>query len=143
MQEKRQKHWLYAGTALLSSGALAFGLTALACSPALANPQEGQVGAGQATIYATGTTLTVEQHSDRAVIDWQSFDIAPGETTTFHQPSASSAILNRIHDQNPSQIMGISAHPPKKVHFSNTPLLQRVTPLYSRWREIRACNGNA
>jgi len=22
--------------------------------------------------------------SDRAVIDWKSFDIAPGETTTFH-----------------------------------------------------------
>jgi filamentous hemagglutinin family protein len=108
MQEKRrgEKSWLYAGTALWSGGALAFGLTALAPSSAPANPQGGQVSAGQASMHAQGSTMTVEQHTGRAVIDWQSFDIAPGETTTFHQPSASSAILNRIHDQDPSQIMG-------------------------------------
>jgi hypothetical protein len=35
--------------------------------------------------------------------------------------------------QTPLPLMlGISAHPPKKVHFSNMPLLQRATPLYTR-----------
>jgi filamentous hemagglutinin family protein len=81
-------------------------LAALAASPAYANPQGGQVSAGQASIHAQGPALTVVQHTDRAVLDWSSFNIAPGETTRFDQPSASSAILNRIHDQDPSKIEG-------------------------------------
>ena len=94
MQEKRhgQKSWLYAGTALLSSGALAFGLAALACAPALANPQGGTVSAGAATIQGQGSSrVQINQASDRAVIDWQSFNIAPGETTRFQQPSVGSS----------------------------------------------------
>ena len=58
-------------------------------------------------IQGQGTPVVqVNQISDRAVIDWKSFNIAPGEATRFHQPSNASAILNRIHDQNPSQILG-------------------------------------
>jgi filamentous hemagglutinin family protein len=109
MHEKvcREKYRLYAGTVLHGCGALAFGLAALTPSPVSANPQGGIVRAGAATIQGQGTSaLQVNQVSDRAVIDWKSFDIAPGETTIFHQPSASSAILNRIHNQNPSQIFG-------------------------------------
>jgi filamentous hemagglutinin family protein len=109
MHEKvyREKYRLYAGTVLRGSGALAFGLTALLSAPATANPQGGVIGAGAAMIQGQGTPVVqVTQVSDRAVIDWKSFNIAPGETTRFTQPSASSAILNRIHDQNPSQILG-------------------------------------
>ena len=74
---------------------------------ALANPQGGTVSAGAAAIQGQGSPVVqVDQHTDRAVIDWASFNIAPGETTRFQQPSATSAILNRIHDQNPSQILG-------------------------------------
>src|SRR5262245_50848432 len=94
---------LYARTAL-GGGALALGLAA---ATAQANPQGGQVSAGAAVIQGQGTPLVqVTQQTDRAVIDWNSFNIVAGERTQFHQPSASSAILNRIHDQNPSQIMG-------------------------------------
>jgi filamentous hemagglutinin family protein len=81
-------------------------MVSLSAHDAAANPQGGQISAGSATMQPSGTQLNVYQDTDRAVIDWKSFDIAPGETTTFHQPSASSAILNRIHDQNPSQIFG-------------------------------------
>ena len=103
--------WLYASTVLRGSRALAFGVAALA-SPAHANPVGGTVSAGAATISGQGTPVVqVNQASDRAVIDWKSFNIAPGEATRFKQPSAASAILNRIHDQNPSQILGnISAN---------------------------------
>ena len=74
---------------------------------AVANPQGGTVSAGSAAIQGQGTPVVqVNQASDRAVIDWKSFNIAAGERTQFQQPSASSAILNRIHDQNPSQILG-------------------------------------
>jgi filamentous hemagglutinin family protein len=44
--------------------------------------------------------------SDRAFINWQSFNIGVGETTTFLQPSSSSLVWNRINDSNPSQILG-------------------------------------
>ena len=74
---------------------------------ALANPEGGTVSTGAATIQGQGSRVVqVNQSTDRAVIDWNSFDIAPGEVTRFQQPSASSAILNRIYDQDPSQIQG-------------------------------------
>jgi filamentous hemagglutinin family protein len=79
----------------------------LSARDAAANPQGGTVSAGSAAISNQGTAvMQVDQASDRAVIDWNSFNIAPGETTRFQQPSVSSAILNRIHDQNPPQILG-------------------------------------
>jgi filamentous hemagglutinin family protein len=109
MHEKvqREKYRLYAGTVLRGGGALAFGLAALTSSPVSANPQGGTVSAGAVTIGGQGSPVVqVNQQSDRAVIDWKSFNIAAGERTQFQQPSASSAILNRIHDQNPSQILG-------------------------------------
>ena len=91
---------------LRGSRALAFGVAALA-SPAQANPVGGTLSAGAAAISGQGTPVVqVNQASDRAVIDWKSFNIAPGEATRFKQPSVASAILNRIHDQNPSQILG-------------------------------------
>jgi len=97
---------LYARTAF-GSGALAFGLVALTSSPVYSNPQGGVVSAGTAAISGQGTQVVqVSQQTGRAVIDWQSFNIGAGETTRFNQPSSSSAILNRIHDQDPSQIMG-------------------------------------
>ena len=42
--------------------------------------------AGSATIKSSGTTETITQTSDRAVIDWSSFNIGSGETTRFVQP---------------------------------------------------------
>src|ERR1039457_1245535 len=40
------------------------------------------------------------------MLNWQSFNIAAGETTVFNQPSISSVVINRINDANPSQIVG-------------------------------------
>jgi filamentous hemagglutinin family protein len=54
------------------------------------------VQAGSASIARTGTATTITQTSDRTVIDWQSFDIAVGESTRFVQPSADSVALNRV-----------------------------------------------
>src|SRR5262249_48298567 len=58
-----------------------------------------------ATITSSGPLLTI-QTSDRAVLNWQSFNIGAGETTTFVQPSSSSIVWNKINDANPSQILG-------------------------------------
>jgi filamentous hemagglutinin family protein len=70
-----------------------------------ANPQGASVGAGTATFHAQGAQLTI-QTSAFASINWQSFNIGVGETTTFQQPSSSSVVFNQINDQNPTQILG-------------------------------------
>ncbi|CAN5950176.1 unnamed protein product [Sphagnum jensenii] len=83
-------------------------LIALLLAPALclANPEGGVVSAGEASIQESGQSLTINQVSDKAVIDWRSFDIAPNETTKFNQPSPESVTLNRIHSDHASTIAG-------------------------------------
>lgn len=87
---------------------LFLGLTLTGSLPiqALANPQGGTVTEGSATIQQSGNRVDVHQATDRAVIDWRSFSIAPGEITQFHQPSASSIALNRVTGADPSHIFG-------------------------------------
>ena len=78
----------------------------LAPSLCFANPEGGVVAAGEATILESGSNLTINQASDRAVIDWRNFDIAPNEATQFNQPSSDSVTLNRIHSDHASTIAG-------------------------------------
>ncbi|MDX1669662.1 MAG: filamentous hemagglutinin N-terminal domain-containing protein, partial [Limnobacter sp.] len=77
-----------------------------ACPVAYAGPQGGSVAAGSASVVQSGSTVDVNQHTDRAVIDWSSFDVDANEAVNFSQPSASSVILNRINDVKPSTIAG-------------------------------------
>ena len=72
---------------------------------AYANPQGGTVTQGRATFTTQGSQFTIHT-SDRAAINWQSFNIGVGQTTTFVQPSSSSVVWNQINDANPSQILG-------------------------------------
>ena len=74
--------------------------------PAYANPQDGVVSAGQASISSSGNVLSVHQTSDKAVIDWRGFDIGSGETTQFFQPSSGSIALNRVNSNSASHIDG-------------------------------------
>jgi len=74
--------------------------------PAFANPQGASVVAGEVRIEAQGPQLSIHQSSDRAIIDWRSFDIGQNEQTQFYQPSSSSWTLNRIGSQSASQILG-------------------------------------
>ncbi len=70
-----------------------------------ANPSGGSVAQGTASFSSAGPVLTI-QTSSQAYINWRSFNIGVGETTTFLQPSASSLVWNQINDPNPSQILG-------------------------------------
>ncbi len=74
--------------------------------PVSANPEGGQVVAGQATIQQQPGALTVNQASERAVINWQGFSINSGELTRFVQPSTGSAVLNRVTGALSSQLNG-------------------------------------
>ncbi|HSW93953.1 MAG TPA: filamentous hemagglutinin N-terminal domain-containing protein, partial [Gammaproteobacteria bacterium] len=72
----------------------------------LANPQGGQVTAGTATISnPNGSTVQINQSTDKAVIDWQSYNIAAHEKTQYVQPSIRSITLNRIDPANGSSII--------------------------------------
>jgi fibronectin-binding autotransporter adhesin len=85
--------------------ALTLGCTLMA-GYAIANPQGGTVSNGNATISASGSTTTINQTSQQAIINWNSFNIAAGETTHFQQPTQGVA-LNRINaTQGASQIYG-------------------------------------
>ncbi|MDJ0627622.1 MAG: putative Ig domain-containing protein [Rhodobacter sp.] len=91
-------------TALTSAAMIA----ALLAQSARANPVGGEVVAGDATIVVPDpTTLLINQTSDRVIINWDSFNIDPGETTTFVQPNIDAWALNRVTgSQDPSAIAG-------------------------------------
>jgi len=84
---------------------LALCLSAIFERSLCANPTGPTVRQGQATFTSQGPQLTI-QTSSRAYINWQSFNIGLGQTTTFVQPSSSSVVWNHIDDSNPSQILG-------------------------------------
>jgi filamentous hemagglutinin family protein len=88
-------------------GGFAYALSSLFAQAAWANPTGGAVVAGQASIVAaTPQTLNVIQGSDKAIINWQGFSIAAGETVNFLQPNAQSVTLNRVIGTDPSAIFG-------------------------------------
>ncbi|WP_343611968.1 MBG domain-containing protein [Novosphingobium sp.] len=104
------KHFnLAAGTSALAL------LAAMTGSPAWAEgplPVGGTVASGQAQIgLPNGATLTINQSSAKAIINWQSFDVAAGHGVVFNQPDAGSATLNRVTGSTASTIAGqISAN---------------------------------
>jgi trimeric autotransporter adhesin len=72
---------------------------------AFANPTGMTVGAGSASLQKIGSQLNVTV-SQTAILNWNSFNIRAGETTTFLQPSANSIVFNEIGGANPSKIFG-------------------------------------
>ncbi|MDD2308233.1 MAG: filamentous hemagglutinin N-terminal domain-containing protein [Desulfuromonadaceae bacterium] len=77
----------------------------LAAGSASALPSGSQVMNGTAGITTSGSSMTIT-NSAGAIINWQGFSIANGETTRFIQPSALSAVLNRVTGGDPSKILG-------------------------------------
>ncbi len=69
-------------------------------------PQGGKVAAGTASISQSGNNLHINQSSNRAVLDWNSFNVGAKAQVNFAQPSASAVTLNRVLDTQASQIMG-------------------------------------
>lgn len=99
------------GVPVMKSGALSIaalmtlGTSAWALDPG-ALPTGGVISEGSGLISTNGSAMTVTQTSQRMVADWQSFNIGEQASVAFMQPGANAAALNRIHDLNPSQIMG-------------------------------------
>jgi filamentous hemagglutinin family protein len=98
-----------APSALLAS--LTFALLSLAAaSPAVAQhlPTGGSVSTGSATIVQPNTsTLNINQSTNQAIINWNSFSVGRGDTVNFNQPGSSASTLNRVTGATPSWIAGI------------------------------------
>ena len=68
-------------------------------------PQGGQFVAGTGSISGTTTSLTVNQTSNRGVIDWNSFSIGSGNHVNIN--NGTGATLNRVTGTAPSSILGM------------------------------------
>ena len=73
---------------------------------AFALPQGGQVSAGDASIENAGDTMNIHQDSQRVVLDFDSYNVAAGETVNYLQPSSDSVALNRVLGSELSEIHG-------------------------------------
>jgi filamentous hemagglutinin family protein len=91
VQRRRNEYRSFAVKALCAAVAAVFAETA----GAQALPSGGTVTAGTATIGTSGSAMTVTQTSQRAIIDWSSFNIGNGASVTFAQPGASSIAVSR------------------------------------------------
>ena len=69
-------------------------------------PSGGTVAAGQAGIATSGTRMDITQGSQKAIINWQGFDIGSQAQVNFAQPNASAVALNRVSGPNISRIEG-------------------------------------
>ncbi|MGN2249706.1 filamentous hemagglutinin N-terminal domain-containing protein [Frateuria sp. GZRe14] len=87
---------------------------ALASTPAQAGggvgrtttPTGGVVIGGSGSILQDGANVVINQASDKLVLNWQSFNLGQDALVRFNQPGTSAVALNRILDQNASQIFG-------------------------------------
>ncbi len=90
----------------LAGGLVFGGLSVVKAEGALPVPATNWLAAGAASHEVVGNALHIEQQSDRAVLNWKTFDVGDKNTVNFQQPSSSSIALNRIGQNDPSQILG-------------------------------------
>jgi filamentous hemagglutinin family protein len=74
-------------------------------SVVLAGPEGAEVIHGQVSLQQSGLN-TVIHASDKAIINYTSFDIARPEVVQFIQPGSNASVLNRILSANPTCIDG-------------------------------------
>ena len=81
-------------------------LAAGATPSATALPVGVQVVAGQATVSQNASAMRIQQGSDKAILNWTSFNVGSHASVYFQQPSSSSIALNRVLGGEPSSIYG-------------------------------------
>ncbi len=86
----------------MKNRALLFLLPALA---AFALPEQPRIAVGEASFIYSPELLEIAA-ADRTIVEWETFQIAAGETARFSLPNRESAILNRVLEACPSHLMG-------------------------------------
>jgi fibronectin-binding autotransporter adhesin len=93
------------GSAALMAAVMAGALPGYALDPG-ALPSGGRITSGNGSIATSGSQMTVNQTTQQMIANWNTFNIGANAGVRFVQPNAAATVLNRISDQNPSQIMG-------------------------------------
>ncbi|MDD3181801.1 MAG: filamentous hemagglutinin N-terminal domain-containing protein, partial [Alphaproteobacteria bacterium] len=104
--ERSWRGRMFLAALLLAMSVLPLALTQAAVPAETALPQNPSVVSGQASVSSAGSAMTVQQSTDKAIINWGGFDIGSSASVTFQQPNSSSATLNRVIAGDASQIMG-------------------------------------
>src|SRR5262245_58935911 len=73
---------------------------------ALPIPAANWVADGAASAVLGGSRLDITQSTDRATLNWSSFDIGADGVVNFAQPDRGSVALNRVLQGSPSRIFG-------------------------------------
>ena len=99
-----------------------------------------RVVAGAVAIATSGTTTTVTEHSDTAIIDWLRFSIASNETVDFVQPASTSVVLNRVtgNEAQPDRRRPQRQWPRLPREFQRHPVFRRVVRQCRRPRRDHA-----
>src|SRR5689334_14574147 len=103
---RRGRAGLLRGTALQAATTLVFISQAGAQPLPNAQPIGGRVVAGSAAITQSPSNTMINQSSQRAAINWRSFDVGNQQSVNFQQPNAAAVTLNRVTSPDPSQIAG-------------------------------------
>ncbi len=61
---------------------------------------------GTTIVQPNSTTLNINQSTNQAIINWNSFSVGRNDTVNFNQPSSASSTLNRVTGSTPSWIAG-------------------------------------
>ncbi|HUB14477.1 MAG TPA: filamentous hemagglutinin N-terminal domain-containing protein, partial [Acetobacteraceae bacterium] len=103
---RRRRPALLVSTALCATVCVVVSLPAAAQPAPNALPTGGAVFGGSASISQSGNQTTINQATQRAAINWQSFNVGSQAQVQFNQPNAAAVALNRVTGPNPSQIAG-------------------------------------
>lgn len=79
----------------------------IASNGAEANPIGGEFAQGMGSISNAVGLTTIQQTTQQAIVNWQSFGSNAGEVIKFVQPNANAAILNRVVGNLPSNLNGL------------------------------------
>ncbi|MDD3954499.1 MAG: filamentous hemagglutinin N-terminal domain-containing protein, partial [Lentisphaeria bacterium] len=69
-------------------------------------PTGANVVKGGVTINVNGKTMTIDQATAKAIVNWDTFDIGSGYAVNVDQISKNAAMLSRVIGGNPSEILG-------------------------------------
>lgn len=69
-------------------------------------PQDPTVIAGDVSFHSTPDQLSIQQSTEKAIVNWREFSIGAGHTVDIRQPSASSVSLHRVIGKDPSRLAG-------------------------------------
>jgi filamentous hemagglutinin family protein len=103
---RRTRSALMVSTALQAVVVMVLAAPADAQPAPNAQPMGGVVVGGVAAISQSAANTAINQSSQRAALNWQSFNVGAQQSVTFQQPNAQAIALNTVIGPNPSQIAG-------------------------------------